>query len=75
MLGPNLVTSQLASWAENAVKFKLKFSENWKRKPNKNEVGIEWETKFGEQSVNEIKWNPGIRDPIKIILLICMRCL
>ena len=48
MLDPNLATCQLASWAENAVKFKLKLSENWKRKPNKNEVGMEWETKCGK---------------------------
>ena len=46
MLGPNLATFQLASWAETAVKFKLKLSENWERKPNKNEVGMEWEMKL-----------------------------
>ena len=40
MLGPNLVTCQLATWAENAVKFELK----WKRKPNKSEVEVEWKT-------------------------------
>ena len=45
MLDPDLATYQLASWAENAVKFKLKLSGNWKRKLNKNEVGMEWETK------------------------------
>ena len=48
MLGPNLAMCQLASWAENAIKFKLKLSENWKRKPNKNEVGMEWETRYGK---------------------------
>ena len=35
MLGPNLATCQLATWAENAVKFKLKLSKKWKRKPDK----------------------------------------
>ena len=33
---------QLATWAENAITFKLKLSKKWKRKPNKNEVGMEW---------------------------------
>ena len=45
MLGRNLGACQLATWAENEVKFKLKLSKKWKRKPNKNEVGMEWETK------------------------------
>ena len=44
MLGPHLATCQLVSWAENAIKFKLKLSKNWKRKPNKNEC----ETKYGK---------------------------
>ena len=48
MLVPDLATCQLASWAENVAKFKLKLSENWKRKPNKSEVGMDWETKCGE---------------------------
>ena len=45
MLGPNLATCQLATWAENAVKFKLKLSKKWMRKPDKSEVEMEWETK------------------------------
>ena len=45
MLGPNLATCQLATWAENAVKFKLKLSKKWKRKPDKSEEEMEWETK------------------------------
>ena len=48
MFGPNLASCQLATWAENAVKFKLKLSKKWKRKPNKNEVSMEWETKCGK---------------------------
>ena len=48
MFGPNLAVCQLATWAENAVKFKLKLSKKWKRKPSKNEVGMEWETKCGK---------------------------
>ena len=48
MFGPNLAVCQLATWAENAIKFKLKLSKKWKRKPNKNEVGMEWETKCGK---------------------------
>ena len=48
MFGPNLVACHLATWAENAVKFKLKLSKKWKRKQNKNEVGTEWETKYGK---------------------------
>ena len=47
MFGPNLVVCHLATWAENAVKFKLKISKKWKRKQNKNELGMEWETKCG----------------------------
>ena len=35
MFGPNLAACQLATWAENAVKFKLKLSKKWKRKPKK----------------------------------------
>ena len=34
MFGPNLAACQLATWAENVVKFKLKLSKKWKRKPN-----------------------------------------
>ena len=45
MFGSNLAACQLATWAENAVKFKLKLSEKWLRKPSKSEVGMEWETK------------------------------
>ena len=41
MLGPNLATCQLGTWAENAVKFELKLTQ----KANKNEVGVEWETR------------------------------
>ena len=41
MLSPNLAMCQLATWAENALTFKLKRSKKWKRKPNKNEVGME----------------------------------
>ena len=48
MFGPNLAACQLAKWAENAVKFKLKLSKEWKRKPNKNGVGVESETKCGK---------------------------
>ena len=48
MLGPNLATCHLASRAENAVKLKLRLSENWKRKPNKSELGMEWEIKCGK---------------------------
>ena len=33
MFGPNLAACQLATWAENAIKFKLKLSKKWKRKP------------------------------------------
>ena len=43
MLGPNLATSKLATWAENAVKLNLKLGKKWRRKPNKNEVGIKLE--------------------------------
>ena len=38
MLCCNLAMCQLATWAENAVKFKLKLSKNLKRKPNEKEV-------------------------------------
>ena len=48
MFGPNLVARQLATWAENAVKLNLKLSKKWKRKPNKNQVDMEWETKCGK---------------------------
>ena len=48
MFGLKLVECQLAIWAENAVKFKLKLNKKWKRKQNKNEVGMEWETKCGK---------------------------
>ena len=48
MFGPNLAACQLATWAENPVKFKLKLSKKWKRKLNKNEVVMEWETKCGK---------------------------
>ena len=42
MLSLNLATCQLATWAENAVKFKLTHRKEWNRKPNKNEVVMEW---------------------------------
>ena len=48
MFAPNLAACQLAAWPENAVKFKLKLSKKWKRKANKNEVGMEWETRSGK---------------------------
>ena len=48
MFGPNQAACQLATWAKNAVKFKLKLSKNWMRKPNKNEVVMEWEIKCGK---------------------------
>ena len=48
MSGSSLAACQPATWAENAVKFKLKFSKKLKRKLSKNEVGMEWETKFGK---------------------------
>ena len=48
MFGPNLAACQLAAWAENAVKFKLKLSKKWKRNPSKNVVVMEWETKCGK---------------------------
>ena len=48
MFSPNLAACQLATWAENAIKFKLKLSKKSKRKPNKNEVCMEWETKCGK---------------------------
>ena len=44
----NLAACQLATWAENAVKFRLRLNKKWKRKPNKDEVGIEWETNCGK---------------------------
>ena len=47
MFGPNLAVCQLTTWAKNAVKFKLKLSKKWKRKPTKNEIGMGWETKCG----------------------------
>ena len=46
MLSLNLATCQLATWAESAVKFKLTLRKKWNRKPNKNEVGMEWEAKL-----------------------------
>ena len=48
MFGPNLAVCQLGKRAENAVKFKLKLTKNWQRKPSKNEVGMDWETKCGK---------------------------
>ena len=48
MSAPNLAACQLATWVENGLKFKFKLSKKWKRKPNKNEVGMEWETKCGK---------------------------
>ena len=48
MFGSNLAVCQLATRAENTITFKLKLSKKWKRKPNKNEVGMEWETKCGK---------------------------
>ena len=45
MLGPYPATCKLVTWAENTVNFKLKLGKKWRRKPNKNEVGMELETK------------------------------
>ena len=45
---------QVTTWAKNAVKFKLKLSKKWKKKLNKNEVGMKWETKCGKCKWNEI---------------------
>ena len=45
--GPNLTVSQLTAWAENAVKFKPELSKKWKRKPSRNEVGMEWKQNVG----------------------------
>ena len=39
MFGLNLAACQLATWAENAVKFKLKLGTKWKRKPTKQKRG------------------------------------
>ena len=43
MLGPNLATCELSAWPENTVKLKLKLGKKWRRKPNKNKVGIKLE--------------------------------
>ena len=48
MLYPNLAMCQLATWAEHAVKFKLKLSKKWKRKPNKNRM--EWSERQNENN-------------------------
>ena len=48
MSAPNLAACQLATWAENGLKIKFKLSKKWKRKANKNEMGMEWETKCGK---------------------------
>ena len=48
MFGPNLAVCQLATWAENDIKFKIKLSKEWKRKPNTNDMGLEWEIKCGK---------------------------
>ena len=48
MSAPNLAACQLDTWAENAVKFKLKLSKTWKRKPSKNNMSMECETKCGK---------------------------
>ena len=41
MFDPNLAAYELATWAENDIKVKLSLSKTWKRKPNKNEAGVE----------------------------------
>ena len=41
MLGPNLATCQLATWAENAVKFELKIS-NKNGRGNQTKMRWEW---------------------------------
>ena len=46
MLNANLATSRLGTWTENSIKFKLKISKRWKRKPNEKEVGMKWEAKW-----------------------------
>ena len=35
MFSPNLAACQLATWAEDGIKFKLKVSKKWKKKPKK----------------------------------------
>ena len=51
MFSSNLAACQLATWAEDVIKFKLKVSKKWKRKPKKkkesNKMGMEWEAKCG----------------------------
>ena len=39
MLGPKLATCQLATWAENAVKFKLRLSEKIEGKTKQKRGG------------------------------------
>ena len=45
MLGPNLATWQLATWAENVAKLSSTQQQKSKRKPIKKDVVMEWETK------------------------------
>ena len=39
MFGPNLASCQLATWAENAVKFKLKLSKKMEEKTKQKRGG------------------------------------
>ena len=39
MFGPNLTSCQLATWAENAVKFKLKLSKKMEEKTKQKRGG------------------------------------
>ena len=44
ILGPNLSSCQLATWAENAIKFELKHNnKNGRENETKTEVGVEWD--------------------------------
>ena len=40
MFGPNLAAYQLTTLAENVVKFKLKLSKKWKRKPKSGKQNV-----------------------------------
>ena len=48
MFGPNLAVCQLATWAADAIKFKIKLIKEWKRKPKTNDVVVDWEIKCGK---------------------------
>ena len=50
MLRPNLAMCQLATWAENAVKFKLKLSKNGRE--NQTKTRCAWS---GRQNENNIE--------------------